>query len=208
MQKDLFIIRHGQTDLNKEGIVQGRGINSDLNEIGKEQASRFFEQYKSIPFDKIYTSELKRTWQTVQGFINLGIPWEKLEGLDEMAWGIYEGKPADETRDGFKKLLEKWSLGDYNAHLQGGESPLDVQNRQKKAMNHILSRTEEKTVLICMHGRAIRILLCLLTGTELKDMDSFPHQNLSLYRLIWDGKQYSLEEFNNTQHLKENTLNT
>jgi len=208
LQKEIYIIRHGQTDLNKEGIVQGRGINSDLNALGREQAHLFFEQYKSIPFDKIYTSELKRTWQTVQEFIDLPLPWEKLPGLDEMAWGIYEGKPANETREGFKELLLKWSSGDYNASLMGGETPLEVQSRQKLAMDYILSKPDEKTILICMHGRAIRILLCLLTGTALKDMDNFPHQNLSLYRLLWKEGTFTLLEFNNTQHLKENSLNT
>ena len=188
--------------------MQGRGIDSNLNEVGKQQAIRFFEQYRSIPFDKIYTSSLKRTWETVKGFIDLGIPWEKLDGLDEMAWGIFEGKPADQTREGFKALLAQWASGNYHASITGGESPLEVQSRQKSTIDYILTKLQEKTILICMHGRAIRILLCLLTGTALKDMDTFPHQNLSLYRLSWDGKEFKVLEFNNTLHLEENSPNT
>lgn len=203
MRKEIFIIRHGQTDLNKEGVVQGRGINSDLNETGREQARRFFNQYKSFPFQKIYTSDLKRTWQTVGSFIDLGIPWEKLSGLDEMAWGIYEGMPAGETREGFKSLINSWAEGDYTTKIEGGESPLEVQARQKVALEYILGKKDENEILICMHGRAIRIFLCLMTDTELRYMDTFPHQNLSLYRVLWEDGKFTVLAFNNIDHIQE-----
>src|ERR1700739_461943 len=86
--KTLYIVRHGQTDLNKLGIVQGRGRDTDLNNEGRHQATQFFEAYKNVPFDKIYISILKRTQQSIQQFIDPGLPYEKLSGLDELAWGV------------------------------------------------------------------------------------------------------------------------
>ena len=74
--KKIYLIRHGETKYNKLGIVQGSGVDSDLNETGIEQANAFFEHYKNISFDKIYTSKLKRSQQSVQQFIDLGIPYE------------------------------------------------------------------------------------------------------------------------------------
>src|SRR5580704_6907223 len=106
MTKTLYIVRHGQTDLNKRGIIQGRGMDTNLNDEGRRQAALFFNAYKTVPFDKIYISELKRTQQSVQPFIDLGIPYEKLSGLDELAWGVYEGQPhTPETAAGFLKLV-------------------------------------------------------------------------------------------------------
>ncbi|HLS39123.1 MAG TPA: histidine phosphatase family protein, partial [Sphingobacterium bovisgrunnientis] len=61
MKKTFYFIRHGQTDLNLKGIVQGRGVNTSLNDSGRKQADAFFNAYKHIPFDKIYTSTLVRT---------------------------------------------------------------------------------------------------------------------------------------------------
>lgn len=90
MSKELYIIRHAETELNRLGIVQGRGVDSDLNDTGRAQAAAFFERYKTVAFDKIYTSELKRTHQTVQQFIDLGLPWEQELGLDELAWGLWK----------------------------------------------------------------------------------------------------------------------
>ena len=82
MEKTIYLIRHGETDLNKRGVVQGRGMDTDLNDFGRKQSEAFYKAYKHVPFDKIYTSTLKRTHQTVKGFIDLNIPWTQYAGLD------------------------------------------------------------------------------------------------------------------------------
>jgi len=202
IQKTLYIVRHGQTDLNKQGIVQGRGMDTELNAEGRIQAGLFFDKYKDTPFDKIYISKLKRTQQSVQQFIDLGIPYEKLEGLDELAWGIYEGKESTpETKAVFLKILRKWTSGELDEKFENGESPNEVQARQKEALKIIMSRPEEKTVLVCMHGRAMRLLLCLLNNLPLTKMDEFPHQNLVLYKIAFDGEKFEIVDFNNSIHL-------
>ena len=203
IQKTLYIVRHGQTELNRQGIVQGRGMNTDLNDEGRKQAGQFFNAYKNVPFDKIYISNLKRTQQSIQQFIDLGIPYEKLEGLDEMAWGILEGtESTPESKSAFLKIIRDWVAGNLDSSFEGGESPNQVKERQEKAMEVIMSHPDEKTVLVCMHGRAMRLLLCWLTGKPLTEMETFPHQNLVLYKLTYDGGDFQIIEFNNAQHLK------
>ncbi|MES2808292.1 MAG: histidine phosphatase family protein [Bacteroidota bacterium] len=201
--KTLYIVRHGQTDLNKQGIVQGRGKNTDLNDEGRKQANQFFEAYKGVAFDKIYISELKRTQQSIQQFIDLGIPYQKLSGLDELAWGIYEGaESTPDTKAAFLQLMRDWVGGNLDSKFDNGESPNEVRLRQIEALQIIMSHTEEQQVLICMHGRAMRLLLCILTGKPLTEMDTFPHQNLVLYKVTFDGEHYAIESFNNADHLK------
>ena len=203
MNKTLYIVRHGQTELNRLGIIQGRGIDSDLNKEGRKQAKLFFEAYKSVPFNKIYISELKRTQQSIQQFIDLGIPFEKLPGLDELGWGIHEGQaPTAENKAAFMQIMRSWLDGKLDEKFEGGESPNEVKARQQEALKVIMSRPEEKTVLICMHGRALRLLLCQLTNKPLTEMDTFPHQNLVLYKVVYDGKKFEITDFNNSEHLK------
>lgn len=200
--KELYIIRHGETDFNKLGIVQGRGVNADLNKEGRVQAAKFYEAYKHVPFDKLYTSTLKRTHQTIEPFISAGFNWEQHEGLDELDWGDYEGRESTyKLKQHFYSITQDWALGKLHVRTPKGENPLEVHERQKHAITHILSRTEEQRVLICMHGRALRLLLCYLTGKDLSQMDTFPHQNLSLYRLRFNGEAFKLLDFNNTEHL-------
>jgi len=201
--KTLYIVRHGETELNRQGIVQGRGKDTDLNDEGRRQANKFFEAYKQVPFDKVYISKLKRTQQSIQQFIDLGIPYEKLEGLDELAWGVLEGQPATPANKAmFLKLIRHWLDGKLDEKFTGGESPNEVKARQLEAMETIMSRPEEKTVLVCMHGRAMRLLMCVLLGKPLTEMESFPHQNLVLYKVTWDGSKYEIVDFNNAKHLK------
>jgi len=60
-QKTIYLIRHGETDFNRRGVVQGSGVDSDLNDMGRAQAQAFFQAYQHVPFEKLYVSGLKRT---------------------------------------------------------------------------------------------------------------------------------------------------
>lgn len=203
MKKTIYIIRHGETDLNKLGIVQGRGMDSELNEKGREQAEAFYRAYRHIPFDKIYTSTLKRTHQTVQKFIDSNIPWTQYSGLDELGWGIHEGQESTELiRSDFEKITQNWRAGELHHKFEHGESPLDVKERQLIVLEKLIEDNNDKNILICMHGRAMRLFLCLLTNKPLTEMDTFPHSNTTLYKVGYDGKEFHILDFNNTNHLE------
>ena len=204
--KKIYLIRHGQTDYNLKGIVQGSGVDTSLNETGRRQAESFFEAYKNIPFKKIYTSSLKRSIESVQQFIELGIPWEKHAGLNEISWGIRDGKIVrSEDNDYYLKMTGEWKKGNVDVKSEGGESPVEVEERIKKVMKIIISKEEEDPVLICMHGRAMRILLASVIHGNLKCMDDFHHENLCLYVLNYEGEQFNLERHNDVEHLKKGT---
>jgi broad specificity phosphatase PhoE len=202
ISKKVYLIRHGQTDFNLKNIVQGSGVDTDLNELGRRQAAAFFEMYQHVPFDKIYTSALKRSQQSVKQFIDLGIPHDALVGLNEISWGTKEGHRVTPEEDAYYHyMLEQWRLGNTTLRIEGGESPEDVVKRMKPAVDYMMQHDDEQTILICMHGRAIRILLCHLFNYPLQSMDMFEHQNLCLYLLDYNGSVFSLEKYNDTTHL-------
>lgn len=203
LKKSIYIIRHGETDLNKLGIVQGRGMDTNLNDRGRIQAEAFYQAYKHIPFDKVYTSTLKRTHQTVKKFIDSNIPWTQYPGLDELGWGIHEGLENNEhIKNEFINILQKWNSGELHHKFERGESPLEVKERQLIVLEKLIEENDDRNILICMHGRALRLFLCLLTDKPLSYMDSFPHYNTTLYKVEYDGKGFHILEFNNTDHLK------
>ena len=206
MEKNIYIIRHGETDYNKKGIIQGSGIDADLNIAGREQARQFYEYYRNIPFDKIYTSHLKRTQQTVEQFTNNNIKWEKLSDFNEMNWGIYEG--AIFTTSVKKKIIDiinTWKQGNYDHKAVEAESPIEVYKRLKRGINYILTQKDEKNVLLCIHGRVLLILLCLLNNVELKNMNKFKHQNLGLYltNYNYNSQNFNFKLINDISHLKQ-----
>jgi broad specificity phosphatase PhoE len=202
-KKTIYLIRHGETEYNKRGIIQGSGINSDLNETGQLQAKLFHMAYKHISFDKIYVSELNRTFQSVEPFIKSGITHEKLHELNEINWGIMEGSiPTRFNQILYGQMIEDWKLGYLDKAIDNGESPNEMYKRQKLGLQKILGKEDEKTILVCMHGRAIRSFLCLLLDEPLKQMEDFKHSNLCLYVLeqTEQGKFKTIVE-NSTEHL-------
>ncbi|MDJ1483809.1 histidine phosphatase family protein [Cytophagaceae bacterium YF14B1] len=204
--KEIYLIRHGETDYNRKGIVQGSGVDTDLNDLGRSQAQAFFEKYQHIPFKKVYTSVLKRAIQSVSGFLSLGLPHEKYAGLNEISWGHREGQRITPEEDAYyHSVLAAWADGEDYLRIDGGESPADVQARQKPVIDTIVSRPEEDVILVCMHGRAMRILLSMLAETPLKDMDQYEHSNLCLYKLEYDGKKFTIVAHNDIQHLQKLT---
>ncbi|GHA55574.1 histidine phosphatase family protein [Pontibacter akesuensis] len=201
--KKVYLIRHGQTDYNLQSIVQGSGVNSSLNAEGQRQASLFFDKYKAVAFDKVYTSTLQRSIQSVQKFLDLGLPHEQHAGLNEINWGTREGTRITPEEDAYYyNMLETWTKGGTDQPIEGGESPQMVSDRQRVFVDLMLSRPEEETILVCMHGRAMRILLCQLLRYPLRCMDNFRHENLCLYELDYTGSMFSVRKYCDVAHLQ------
>lgn len=200
--KEIYLVRHGQTDYNLRGIVQGRGVNSVLNEKGRAQAMAFYEHYKHEVFDHVLVSSLTRTHQTLAPFEQAGYMLNRHAELDEIDWGNHEGKCGDpRLAQEYLALTERWKAGLLEDKIDGGESPLDLQIRQRAFIDNILPNYG-KRILICSHGRAIRALLCNMLDLPLSKMDDFPHTNLSLYKIHQIEGKFEIVLFNCTKHLK------
>jgi probable phosphoglycerate mutase len=202
-RKKIYLVRHGQTDFNLKGVVQGSGIDAPINDTGIAQANAFFKVYEKVPFDQIYHTGLIRTKQSIQNFINLGIPSTALVDLNEISWGSYEGTPmTPEEGEYYKHMLNQWRQGNLDYAIAGGESPNMVAKRMRSGIKTILEGPGE-TILVCMHGRAMRIFLSVLLNFDLRHMDNFEHHNLCLYLLeqLEDGT-FVVRKNNSQEHLK------
>lgn len=202
-RKKIYLVRHGQTDFNLKGVVQGSGINADINETGRKQAELFFKTYKEVPFDHLYHTALIRTKQSIQGFLDLGIPFEALPELNEISWGEYEGTPmTPDENQYYNHMLNQWKIGNLDYAIAGGESPNVVAARMIKGIEKIVNGPGE-TILVCMHGRAMRIFLSLIMKHDLKHMDNYEHQNLCLYLLEEkENREFEILKRNDVSHLK------
>lgn len=199
--KTLYIVRHGQTDFNANGILQGKTIDAPLNQTGKAQMRAFYEHYKHIPFDLVITSELQRSIQSVQPFINSGIRHVVDERISEFSWGENEGKPLDAIIiHNYKKMLDSWNEGELHACIPGGESGLSLQNRVQSFTAHIRDTQAEK-VLICTHGRTLKMLIVQLMEWKISQMETIRHSNAALFQLIYNNHKFQLEKNNDLDHL-------
>jgi broad specificity phosphatase PhoE len=197
----LYVLRHGETEYNKLGIVQGSGVDTDLNELGREQSRRFFECYGDVPFDLVVTSDLKRTQQTVQSFIEMGLPWIKMVDMNEISWGDHEGLSSSPERYMlYKQMIEAWKQGNLDASLPNGETANQLSHRVGRFIEWLKLRPE-KHILIATHGRTLRCFVTLLKGIGPAEMESASHANTGLYVIRYEDGRFLFDLENDTSHL-------
>lgn len=202
--RSLYFIRHGETDFNRRNIVQGGGIDADLNEEGRTQGRKFFENYHHLDFNLVVCTGLKRTFQTVEPFVAKGHEIVVMPELNELSWGIIEGEEATpHVRGLFEEINQKWKSGDLHAAVEGGESPVIAWERCAKGIDKLLEVLPENgNALVCIHGRISRIILSEMLGYGMQHMNHFPHHNTALNLLRErPGKRWVIERMNDISHL-------
>ncbi|MEZ4985402.1 MAG: histidine phosphatase family protein [Saprospiraceae bacterium] len=199
--KIIYLLRHGQTEYNVKGIAQGGGVDTSLNETGRQQAFAFYQTYRHLSFDVCITSKLKRTHETVAPFIEAGIPWEQSPHINEMGWGTHEGKVSTEqSRLEFQQVIDAWERGEYHAAMAQGESAAALGERLSLFVDHIRQR-QESLLLVCSHGRAMRGLMCLLNDKPLSAMSLYSHANTGVWVIEQRGQSFRVLTANDTSHL-------
>lgn len=149
----IYVVRHGETDWNKEGRYQGR-IDVELNEVGVKQAELLHNELKSIKFDVVFSSPLKRAYKTASLITNNNIIVDKR--LIERGNGKLEGK--------LKKEVEKIEYNDLNCKGYGIENIVDFKKRINDFLDEIILKYKNKNVLIVTHAGVSIYIRCYFDG--------------------------------------------
>ncbi|MCR8539840.1 MAG: histidine phosphatase family protein [Prochlorococcus marinus CUG1439] len=162
----IFLIRHGETNWNKEGRFQGQ-IDIPLNENGKDQARKTFEYLRNISFNKAFSSSMHRPYETAQIILqnNKDLKIEKIDSLVEISHGLWEGKLEAEIREKWPNLLKTWHDKPEEVIMPEGESIKDVSKRSIDAFNKIcLSQKDTDLTLLVAHDAVNKTLICNILG--------------------------------------------
>jgi glucosyl-3-phosphoglycerate phosphatase len=158
----LVLWRHGQTDDNAAGRIQGH-VDSLLSSIGQEQARRVAPIIAGFQPDVAVTSDLRRAADTIAAFTALtGIPAAQDKRLREMFMGDWQGCTWAEAQRRWPSLVARWRT-DPHQEPPGGESQLQVATRAYEAVQE-LDLAHDGTALLCCHGGVIRLLTALMLG--------------------------------------------
>ncbi len=154
----IYIIRHGETDLNVKGVLQG-WVDEPLNESGMRLARITGEKMVGIRFDGCFSSPLQRAAETARIVLEASgndLPIQYDDRLREISFGEAEGRHRSTLGEQGRRFFEEPFR--YEP-FPGGESIRQVCARTQSFLKELLLRDDGKTYLLSTHGCALRAML-------------------------------------------------
>lgn len=194
----LYIVRHGETDWNKEGKLQGQ-VDIDLNKTGQRQARLLAKKFRVLHFDAIFSSDLLRAKQTAEILAlehKLAVDTTKV--LRERNFGRLEGKVAKEAWQELKKELDTFNRLPHEQkksfRFADEETDEELLERFITFLREVAVGYQGKTVLIVCHGGLMRPLLIHLGHGSYDNWPAGTIENTGYIKLESDGVDFFVKE--------------
>lgn len=195
----LYLVRHGETDWNKERRLQGQA-DIPLNEFGRRLAAKTAEGMKDVPFAVCFSSPLGRARETAELILSgRGVPVITDERITEMAFGEWEGKCC--SKEGWELPERFQAFFDDPEHYEpadGGETFAEVRKRVGEFLSWLASEKQyaQGNVLITTHGAALSGMLNYIKGRPLQEYwGQGVHKNCAVTEVLAaDGRFQILSE--------------
>ena len=195
-----IIIRHGITDWNSIGKMQGIS-DAPLSEEGRTQAEKLSKRLKEESIDVAYTSMLQRAYDTAEKVLSHHphVSLSKTPILNEMSWGEWEGRDmADIDKD-----LESREEPEFHFAPPGGESLSVLKKRITPFAEILMAMHLDQTVLIAAHNDTNRVMLGIILGWDEEKISETSFENTSVTIVHVDGDDRTLHLFDCSEHLKD-----
>lgn len=177
----LIFIRHGKTDWNVQGRIQG-SHDIELNQIGINQAMELSNKLKKLNynFKKIYTSPQKRALKTSKIISEISnVPYIVAEDLKEIDMGKWEGLVWKEVEEKYPVEYKEWSSNRRYNPPPKGESYEHMIQRVLKVLHKIINENTDDVVIVT-HSAVIMCLQCYITNTSFNKMLQFKTSNAEI----------------------------
>ena len=160
----LLLVRHGETDWNREGRWQGRS-DTRLNDLGRDQARALADTLDGT-IDAVYSSDLARARETAEILAaKVGLEIRLDDRLRERGFGSWEGLTTPEIEERHADAHRLWRAGE-GPGADDAEPFDDFADRITAFLDDILERHPEDEVLVVAHGGSIRVIHALATGLD------------------------------------------
>ncbi|MBM3465398.1 MAG: histidine phosphatase family protein [Armatimonadetes bacterium] len=194
---ELWLIRHGQTDWNRQQRWQGQ-TETPLNQNGMLQARQLGARLRAHTFDGAYSSDMGRCLETAR----LSLPGHPLSTdgrLRELNFGVYEGRAWTELTDAERKKMGRWWFDPYSEAIEGGESFVDLSARVEAWLD---SLPPQGSFAVFTHGGVIRSLIWRVTGPPRDPAWTLTLENCSITRLGFGREHINMHCVNDCAHLQ------
>lgn len=187
----LILLRHGRTDANRQGRLQGR-LDQDLDDLGREQAHRSASHISGgTSIDTVIASPLKRAQQTAAAF---DLPVETDERWIELSYGVFEGAPQADVPS------EVWNSWRVDPHFvpEGGESLAALDERVRAACVDLAERAADENIVVVSHVSPMKSAVAWALGVDIGISWNCHLDHASICRIDFRGTRPVLRSFNHT----------
>jgi broad specificity phosphatase PhoE len=195
----LYLLRHGESELNFQRIFAGPGSDPALTLSGSQQAALQAASLKNTPFSAIYSSPSLRARQTAQ-ILGEGrdLDIHISDHLREVDIGRLDGQSIDdpEILATYRDVISKWQLGDQAAGFPGGERLMDVKTRFRDFLEALHENDMTAPILIAGHGILFMAALWLFVKDRSSQLQDYYMNRCHLTIVTWDGRHMTMEKLN------------
>lgn len=198
---EILLIRHGETEWNQQGKVQGFS-DIELNPKGLKQAQLVADYLKDKKIDRVYSSPLKRAFKTAKLIAEKhDLQVEVKEGLMELNQGDLEGVSLLHLQDKYSELLKQWYLDASLVTMPNGEGLKELQSRVWGVIEEVSKGNKYDRIVLVSHNFTIMSIICKVLDLELKNFKKLRHDVAAISKIEIDGNNFRLTGLNDRHNL-------
>jgi len=201
MERLVYIVRHGVTDWNASGRIQGH-LDPPLNATGRRQAQLVSQRLVELGATALYSSDLQRAYETAQIIgqaTGLGVG-QKI-GLREMHFGRWQGLTFAQIREHDPEGYAARRANPYDVPPPGGETWRQFYDRAVQALVEVLATTKAERVIVVTHSGVCTVLGLRALGLDCTGKRTFGNENCALHTIAVAGEAWRAVSLNDVTHL-------
>lgn len=203
---EVLLIRHGETDWNKDKRLQGY-LDIPLNVEGQRQAQALSLCLATLKLDAVFSSDLQRARDTAQPLAAAhALSLDVHADLRERCYGVMEGLLRSEIAERYPQAFAALETREPDVRYPPGVNVAETLNefsaRAMGAMQRILTNTEHRRIAIVSHGGLLDCIYRHVESITMREKRRFDILNASINRLIWNGVQLKLVDWGDVRHLE------
>lgn len=198
----IYLVRHGETEWNREGRSQGCSNDIPLSDIGLKQAEAIGERLKHEAIDMFFSSSLARAYETasiIAKYHNKEVSIHK--EFMEISFGVFEGLRFDEIKEKYNIEYEGWRDTPHIHSVPGAESLDSIKERSLTKLMEILNHNKDKNILVVSHGITIKILIASILGIDFANLHTIRQDNTALNIFEYNNGKFYVQVLNDTCHV-------
>lgn len=197
-----LIVRHGETEWNRDSRIQGQA-DTPLSDEGRAQVAALGAALKGAQIDRAFSSDLSRARETAELVLGeRNVPVETTGDLRELNFGRWEGRLGAELAVQEPEPFFAWHTGSPDFAAPEGESVQDLARRVERFVAERQECMLQGTSLIVAHGGSVRCLLCVMLGIPLAAVGRFNVARASLSILEVEPGGAVLILYNDVSHYR------